>query len=142
MEKIIRPDREELLMATAMIWAKRGTCSRLQVGAVLARDGRIISIGYNGAPRGVPHCIHTDDTSCTNATHAEANAISFAALNGISTHSSELYTTHSPCMSCAHLLINAGIKCCYYHIEFRDISGIDFLRNAGVETKWLPSVNF
>lgn len=132
--RIHRPDREELLMETAEIWARRGTCPRLQVGAVLARDGRIVSIGYNGAPRGLPHCIHTDDTSCPNATHAEANAISFAALNGIATNNSDLYTTHSPCMPCAHLLINAGVKRVFYRTEFRDASGIDFLRNAGVAT--------
>lgn len=130
----MRPDREQLLMETAEIWARRGTCPRLQVGAVIARDGRIVSIGYNGAPRGIPHCVHTDDASCTNATHAEANAISFAALNGIPTKDSDLYTTHSPCMPCTHLLINAGIKRVFYRTEFRDVSGIDFLRIAGVET--------
>lgn len=129
-----RPDREELLMATAVIWAKRGTCSRLQVGAVLARDGRIISIGYNGAPRGIPHCTHTEDASCTVSTHAEANVVAFAAVNGIATRDSELYTTHSPCLTCAHLLLNAGVRKVFYKTEFRETSGIDFLRNAGVET--------
>lgn len=131
---MIRPDRAELLMETAILWSKRGTCSRLQVGCVLSRDGRIVSIGYNGAPRGIPHCDHTrnPEASCTMATHAEANALSFAARHGIDTLDSILHTTHSPCMSCSHLLINAGVREVYYLTEFRDASGIDFLRMAGV----------
>lgn len=130
-----RPDRELLMMQTALLWSKRSTCSRLQVGAVLARDKRIVSIGYNGAPKGLPHCSHTadDDSPCKTAVHAEANVMAFAARNGVSTEGTQLFTTHSPCTGCAQLLVNAGVEVVYYNIEFRDTFGIDFLRNAGIE---------
>lgn len=137
----MRISREELLMSIANLVALRGTCSRLQVGAVFSKQGRVLVQGYNGAPAGLPHCSHTadDDSPCLKSTHAEANGIAFAAKHGIKLADSQLYTTHSPCIPCSHLIINAGVGVVYYVFEFRDISGIDLLKNAGVLTLQFPS---
>lgn len=132
----MRISREELLMGIANLTALRGTCSRLRVGAVYSRQGRVLSMGYNGAPSGLPHCVHPpgDDEPCIKATHAEANGIAFAAKHGIKLGDSELFTTHSPCIPCTHLTINAGVIRVYYVYEFRDTYGIDMLKAAGIET--------
>src|SRR5262245_53449449 len=110
-----------------------GTCPRLQVGAVLIRDGRCISWGYNGSPPGAPHCVHLADEPCTTATHAEANAVAFAARQGISTEGATLFVTVSPCAACARLLIAAGISCVRYAEPYRDPEGLQILEEAGVE---------
>ena len=104
-----RPTRDETTMYVAQAIAERGTCCRLRVGAVICRDGRILATGYNGAPAGMPHCEHEkgDDTPCEVTVHAEANAIAFAARHGVRTEGAELHTTHSPCLTCAKLIINA-----------------------------------
>lgn len=129
-------------MEIARVVSESGTCSRLQVGAVLVYARRIISIGYNGAPSGMPHCVHSgmayseshpESKGCEIAVHAEANTIAFAAKNGISTEGSKLYVTDSPCVTCAKLLINAGIKEVIYGREYRDERGIGQLLIAGVE---------
>lgn len=127
-----RPGTDEALMATAYIWAKRATCARLQVGAVVSKDTRIISIGYNGAASGLPHCLHTDDQPCTVSVHAESNAIVYAARRGISTEGAEMHITHAPCLDCAKLIISAGIKKVTYSEFYRSTSGIDLLVAAGV----------
>jgi dCMP deaminase len=98
------------------------------------RDGRCVTWGYNGAPPGLPHCQHLGDVMpCTNATHAEANALAFAARQGISTEGGTLYVTLSPCDVCARLLIAAGIERVVYEEEYRDPSGIELLTEAGVK---------
>src|SRR5690606_18473928 len=74
-----RPGFHQLMMRTARLWAERSTCSRLQVGAVLAREDRIIAVGYNGAVSGQPHCVHEDDSPCEVSVHAEENVLYFAA---------------------------------------------------------------
>lgn len=123
-------------MSTAVLWSMRSTCQRLRVGAVLAKGGRTISTGYNGAPSGLPHC---NDSNCKNrpqckrTVHAEMNAILFAARYGISTEGAELYTTHSPCIDCAKAIINAGIRAVYYLNEYRSQEGIELLKSAGVK---------
>lgn len=135
-------------LAVAYIVADAGTCSRLKVGAVLIRDRRIISTGYNGAPADMSHCTHPQDDEffhgdldsrdgCIIAVHAEVNAIAFAAKHGVSTEGSILYTTDSPCMTCAQLIINAGIKEVKYGKEYRDSSGINLLWEAGLGTEEL-----
>jgi dCMP deaminase len=128
------------------------TCDRKAVGAVIVRDGRCISWGYNGAPPGLPHCdevnhgyprppgtvitspgiVEEYSKGCLNVTHAEANAIAFAARQGISTEGSTLYVTVSPCEVCARLLIAAGIERVVYEEEHREDAGIRLLRKAGV----------
>jgi len=135
-----RPKMHDTMMETALVWAKRSTCSRLSVGAVLASfvDKRIIGTGYNGAPRGVPHCQHIPnvDVSCTIAKHAEENVIVNAAYLGQATRNAVLYCTHAPCYSCAGLIINAGINAVYYADDYKSLDGIMLLNDAGISTRW------
>ncbi len=130
-------------MSVALQIGELGTCSRKQVGAVITRDGRAISWGYNGAPPGMPHCsenghgwgedyIMASVEGCKNATHAEANALAFAARQGISTDGATLYVTVSPCEVCSKLLIAAGIERVVWGEAYRDPSGVDLLQRAGV----------
>lgn len=130
-----RPGIDETLMGMAALWAQRGTCSRAAVGVVVALEGRIITTGYNGAPAGMPHCDH-DETfvpPCTNAVHAEANALAFAARNGTATAGATLYTTLTPCVPCAQLIINAGIVRVVAHTPYRIMDGWNLLYDAGIE---------
>lgn len=101
---------------------------------MVLRDGRAIAWGYNGAPPGLPHCDHPVDEICDNATHAEANAIAFAARQGISTDGAILLVGVSPCEGCARLIIAAGISEVYFREAYRDVSGVDLLRQASIET--------
>lgn len=148
-----RPSRESLLVRTAFLWAERSTCSRLHVGAVIHRDGRILVQGYNGAPAGLPHCYHSCDcylsgmlqitveahakncssvTPCSRSVHAEANAIAFAARSGVELEGAEMVVTHQPCLSCAQLTINAGIKSVIFSEPYRLQDGVQMLGEAGV----------
>lgn len=134
-----RPSRHDMLIEVAQVVATRGTCNRLYVGAVISRDGRVLSTGYNGPPAGLPHCSHDDDADfgkgvnpCTDSVHAEANAVAFAARHGMAVEGADVYVTHSPCSSCAKLLINAGLDQIFYRVPFRDLSGVDLLIRAGV----------
>ena len=134
----MRPTNQALLMQIAELVAQRSTCNRAQVGAVIARDYRIISTGYGGAPSGLPHCtdvgcdIDPKTGGCIRTVHAEANAIAYAARYGISTAGADLYTTLSPCISCAKLIVAAGICRVYYNEKYRDASGLDLLTKSGV----------
>jgi dCMP deaminase len=132
-----RPSRECTLMEVAELYARRSTCSRAHVGAVIAHEGRILSTGYNGSPAGMPHCDHSDGSrdseGCRTAVHAEANSIAFAAKHGIRILDSELYTTFSPCLACAQLIVNAGIIAVYIRNEYRLKDGEDLLRAAGID---------
>lgn len=134
MINIPRPGRDETLMAVAKVYALRSTCNRLHVGAVLAMSGRIISTGYNGPPSNLNHCDHQrdDPTPCSEAVHAEANAIAFAARHGLRTEHSTLYVTNQPCLGCAKLIINAGIRRVVYQYEYRDKSGVRLLFEANI----------
>lgn len=129
---LTRVSEQWVHMNTAFLWAERGTCSRLQVGAVLVRDGRIIATGYNGNVSGVDHCVHLDDEPCVTAVHAEENVLYFAARYGVSTLGSSLYVTHNPCIKCARGLVNAGVSEVVYFRSYRDKSGVDLLINSGV----------
>lgn len=132
-----------MLMAVAGVVAERSTCNRLHVGAVISRDGRVLSTGYNGPPSGLPHCDHESDVGCEDAVHAEANVIAFAARYGVSVEGAEVYVTHSPCPGCAKLLINAGLSSVYYKTPFRDVSGIVLLTRAGIRClKFNGGINF
>src|SRR5690606_24473551 len=144
----MRISRDEWLMAMAHLTALRSTCLRLQVGAVIARHGRIMSTGYAGAPSGLPHCTPetcNETTPCTNTAHAEIGAITFAAREGIAVGGSTLYCTHSPCKPCAQSIINAGITKVIYDHKYRKTEGIETLEKAGVavtrlELPAMPSV--
>lgn len=140
-------DKQAVFMDVALTIAFLGTCDRKKVGVVIVRDGRCVSWGYNGAPPGLPHCEennhgwgwehgpkHGSDMGCRNATHAEANALAFAARQGISTDGTELFASVSPCETCARLIIAAGIIRVYYHEEYRKDDGIRLLTTAGIES--------
>jgi dCMP deaminase len=123
-------------MEVAFLFRARSTCLRRQVGAVLALDGRILSTGYGGAPAGVEHCSPqncTPDKPCLRTIHAEANTVAWASRNGIRTDSSTLYTTASPCIECAKLLVNAGVRRVVYAEEYRDTSPILLLESVGIK---------
>ena len=146
---VSRPPIHRVLMDVARTMARRSTCSRAQVGAVLARDTRIIGSGYNGAPAGLPHCNHdctcpvwwsdyehADDCAsmqpCEIAVHAEANAIAAAARFGVALEGSALYVTLAPCLNCARLLVSAGVTEVYYGETYRSTDGLDLLRQADI----------
>ena len=131
----MRISRDDMLMQIAIITSHRSTCNRLQVGAVVAQDGRIVSMGYAGAPAGQPHCSpETCNTSvpCTRTVHAEAGAIAYAARAGISLDNGSLYCTHCPCLDCAKLIINTGIKRVLYDKAYRKTEGLELLQSVGI----------
>ena len=144
-----RISRDESLMAQALITSLRSTCSRKQVGAILALQGRIISSGYAGAPSGLPHCLDVGcevnainpHLGCQRTVHAELNAIAYAARHGISTNGASLYCTLSPCVNCAKALINAGITHVFFHEAYRDQSGIKLLLESGVQCTQLNALS-
>lgn len=114
----------------------RGTCSRLQVGCVIADiTGRIVQTGYNGTPAGRPHCKHLDDSPCQDAIHAESNAILWAGRNGISVVGCTLYCTHTPCWDCSKQIVTAGIIEVVYGEEYRSQYGITYLRDHLTEER-------
>lgn len=122
-----------MLMEIAEVVANRGTCNRLHVGAVISRDGRILSMGYNGQAAGLPHCEHgPGEDPCVRAVHAEANSLAFAARHGTAVDQTDMHVTHSPCINCAKLIINSGIVNVYFRVPFRDTSGVELLGVAGV----------
>jgi dCMP deaminase len=116
--KKARPSWDEYFMRIAHEVATRSTCPRLAVGAVVVRDKRILTTGYNGSPSGMPHCedigclIRVVDgrKSCQRTLHAEQNAIIQAAYHGVSVRGSILYCTHQPCLLCVKMIMNAGIE--------------------------------
>ena len=124
--------KDVTFMAIADILGTLGTCDRKLVGALIVRDGRCVSWGYNGAPPGMPHCEHLDDEPCTTSTHAEANALAFAARQGISTDGATLYVTVSPCATCSRLIIAAGIVRVWYNEPYREEDGCRILTEAKV----------
>ncbi len=125
-------DRSYLDMAA--IWAKNSYCKRRQVGALIVKDRMIISDGYNGTPSGFENvCEDEDGITKPYVLHAEANAITKVSKSGNSSEGATLYVTASPCMECAKLIIQAGIKRVVYSDEYRLTDGIDLLRRAGIE---------
>jgi dCMP deaminase len=108
-----RPSEDEYFMQMAVATSRRGTCSRRRVGAVLVADGCVVATGYNGAPRGLPHCLDVgcelEHGHCVRCVHAEANALIQAGRLGHITSKTTLYTTTSPCRSCLSLIINARV---------------------------------
>lgn len=132
----MRPSRDDMLMEICEAVARRSTCGRRQVGAVISRDGRVLSLGYAGAPSGLPHCspdvgCHPDQP-CTRTIHAEQNAIAWAAREGIATRGGELHCTTEPCLDCAKLLINAGVVRVVYCEPYRLHAGVELLASVGI----------
>lgn len=125
-------DRRYLRMA--LIWAENSYCQRRKVGAILVKDKMIISDGYNGTPAGFEN-VCEDESGSTKpyVLHAEANAITKVARSNNSSDGSTLYVTASPCVECAKLIIQAGIRRVVFNDLYRLSDGIDLLRRAGVE---------
>src|SRR5271170_6771995 len=120
----VRVDWHEYFMNIAREVATRSTCDRKHVGAVIVRDKTILSTGYNGSVRGLPHCDDVghmmEDGHCVATIHAEANAIIQAAKNGVRVDGADIYITASPCWNCFKIVSNAGIKNIYYGEFYRD----------------------
>ncbi|MBR3029919.1 MAG: dCMP deaminase family protein [Bacteroidales bacterium] len=139
-DKQIQFDKSYLQLAT--VWAKNSYCVRRQVGAILVKDKMIISDGYNGTPAGFENvCEDENGVTKPYVLHAEANAITKVAKSGNSSDGSTLYVTASPCIECAKLIIQAGIKRVVYHDEYRITDGIDLLRRAGIEVVKYDSID-
>ena len=127
---------DDKYMQMAAIWATNSYCKRRQVGALIVKDRMIISDGYNGTPSGFEN-ICEDENGVTKpyVLHAEANAISKVAKSGNNAEGSTLYVTASPCMECAKLIIQSGIRRVVYRDEYRLTDGVDLLRRAGIEVE-------
>jgi dCMP deaminase len=151
-DNLKRPDWDNYFMEIAMVAARRSNCSRRQVAAVIVKDHRIISTGYNGTPRGIKNCCDGGCPRCNSDTpsgeglgeclcsHAEENAIVQAAYHGIAVKDSTIYTTFSPCLLCAKMIINAGIIEVIYHKRYSiDSTSQNLLREAGIIVRPLYS---
>lgn len=131
-QKQLRYDLAYLRMAKE--WAKLSHCTRKQVGALLVKNGVIISDGYNGTPSGFPNtCENEIGETHWYVLHAEANAILKVAKSTNNAHGSTLYITLSPCKDCCKLILQSGITRMVYLNAYKDTTAIDFLRNSGVE---------
>ena len=123
----------------AAIWAENSYCQRRKVGALVVKEKMIISDGYNGTPSGFENvCEDAHGVTHPYVLHAEANAITKLARSGNNSDQATLYVTASPCIECAKLIIQAGIRRVVYAEQYRLIDGIDLLRRAGVEVEHLP----
>ncbi|MGI6114452.1 MAG: deoxycytidylate deaminase [Mahellales bacterium] len=143
----MRPTWDEYFMEMVDIVKKRSTCLRRQVGAIIVKDKRMLASGYNGAPTGMKHC---GEIGCMReklgvpsgqrhelcrALHAEQNAIIQAAVSGVSIKGATIYITHSPCVLCAKMIINAGIERVVIKGDYPDELAMDMLSEAGVQVE-------
>lgn len=141
----MRPSWDGYFMEIAEVIKSRSTCMRRQVGAVIVKDNRILSTGYNGAPKGIQHC---GETGCLRerlnvpsgerhelcrGLHAEQNAIIQAAVFGVAVEGGTLYTTLSPCILCTKMIINAGIKRIVLREDYHDRLAVEMLEESGIE---------
>ena len=153
MNKTTRPDIDEYFLKIASVVAERSTCRRHHVGAVAVRDKHILATGYNGAASGLKDCLELgclrDQMNIPSGTrheicrgiHAEQNVIIQAALHGISFEAATIYVTHTPCVLCAKMLVNAKIKRFVSFGKYSDDTFVDLFQEAGIEcdTKKRPS---
>ncbi|HSH64874.1 MAG TPA: dCMP deaminase family protein [Bacteroidia bacterium] len=145
---MIRPSFDDIYMELAENLARRSHCVKAQVGAVLTKDTRIVSLGYNGPPAGTHNCDEVwpeegcprdSKGSCSLALHAEQNAILYASKNNVSIEGATLYVTLSPCIACARVIFTTGIRKVFYLHSYADFKGlksdegVDFLEKFGVE---------
>jgi len=141
-----RPEWDEYFMEMAVLTARRATCLRRQVGAVIVKDRHIVSTGYNGAPRGLAHCAERggcireklevppgERHELCMALHAEQNAIIQAATLGQSIEDGTIYVTHQPCAICAKMIINAGLRRIVVKEGYPDELSVDILAEAGLK---------
>jgi dCMP deaminase len=134
----MRPSWDDYFIKIAQDVAERSTCDRAKVGAVMVKDKRILTTGFNGSPSGLHHCDEVGhlmvDGHCVRTIHAETNAIIQAALHGVSTNGATCYVTHFPCINCTKTLINAGVARIVYLDDYRvDENAMAFLEEVGVE---------
>ena len=152
-KKESRPSWGTYFMNITKLVAERSTCTRRAVGAVLVKEKRILSTGYNGAPTGLKHCL---EVGCLReqlgvesgkmhelcrGIHAEQNAIIQAAYHGVSVNGAVIYCTNQPCSICARMIINAGIQKIYYQSGYADSLALELLGEAGIELKQINSAN-
>lgn len=156
-----RISRDDMFSQICTVVAQRSTCLRSQVGALIVKNGRIVSMGYNGPVSGMPACgyippwIRYDmdqgrlppweekeirqrmcmGPGCTRSLHAETNAIAFAARAGVSVEGCTMYCSMSPCINCAKVIVNSGIKELKYLEDYRDTSGLELLEKAGIKVE-------
>jgi len=140
-----RPSWENYFMGITELVAKRSTCRRRSVGAIIVKDKRILTTGYNGAPSGIRHCLEVgclreqlnvasgERHELCRGIHAEQNAIIQAAFHGVSIKDAILYCTNLPCSICAKMIINAGLKKIYYRSGYADAISGDMLQEASIE---------
>lgn len=151
-------NHDALFMGLAHAYSEQSTCLRGNVGCVIVRDRHIISGGYNGSPPGQPHCTEVgctpgarvlweeeyfdgdpvdveslEEIGCQRTLHAEANAIAFAALHGVSTAGGTMYSTHTPCRTCGGLMVSAGIKRLVFAKRYRLEFNLELLQQLGIE---------
>ena len=141
-----RPTWDEYFMKIAHLVAERSTCLRRRVGAVVVKDKRIVSTGYNGAPRGLKHCLEIgclreqmgipsgERHELCRGAHAEQNAIIQAAATGVSMEGATMYCTTAPCSTCSKMIINAGIRRLVLGNRYPDSLGEALIAEAGIET--------
>ncbi|MCL1914164.1 MAG: cytidine/deoxycytidylate deaminase family protein [Eubacteriaceae bacterium] len=140
-----RPSWDEYFLELLQVIKTRSTCMRRQVAAIIVKDKHILSTGYNGAPMGLAHC---DEVGCVReiynvpsgerhelcrGIHAEQNAIVQAAIHGASIQGGQIYITHSPCVLCSKMIINAGIRKVIFSGEYPDKLSMEMLEEAGIE---------
>jgi dCMP deaminase len=140
-----RPSWDTYFMNITTLVAERSTCTRRAVGAIIVKDKRILSTGYNGAPTGIRHCFEVgclreslqvpsgERHELCRGIHAEQNAIIQAAYHGVSVKDAVLYCTNQPCAICAKMIINAGIKKIYYQSGYADALAQEMLTEAGID---------
>ncbi|MFZ1955246.1 MAG: cytidine/deoxycytidylate deaminase family protein [Desulfobacterales bacterium] len=140
-----RPSWDTYFMNITTLVAQRSTCTRRAVGAIIVKDKRILSTGYNGAPSGIRHCLEVgclreslqvpsgERHELCRGIHAEQNAIIQAAYHGVSVNNAVLYCTNQPCSICAKMIINAGIKKIYYQSGYSDALAQEMLSEAGID---------
>lgn len=145
MSQATRPDIDEYFLKIASVVAERSTCRRHHMGAVAVRGKHILATGYNGAPAGLPDCLELgclrDENSIPSGTrqeicraiHAEQNVIIQAALHGVSLEGSTVYCTHTPCILCAKMLVNAKIKRFVSFGKYDDDAFTELFRQAGIQ---------
>lgn len=142
---MLRPTWDEYFMEITGVVARRSTCLRRQVGAIIVRDNRILTTGYNGAPAGLNHCLEIgclrenkgipsgERHELCRGLHAEQNALLQAAVHGISIAGGTIYVTHQPCVICAKMIINAGIEKVVFRGRYPDRLSRQLFAEAGVE---------
>lgn len=137
-----RASWDQYFMSIAKVVSSRSTCARKHVGAVIVRDRTILSTGYNGSIRGMPHCDEVghmlESDHCVATIHAEQNAIIHAAKNGVSIDAADIYITASPCWSCFKSIANSGLRRIVYGEFYRDSRIFDVATRLGIDLLHLP----